>query len=129
MVPHAVGAPAGSMETIPAIFCLITGAAGWFYLFYSRAAHRLAVIEERRINQARIRLRRAGASAMILLAIAFAVGYYGADERELTTTFVIAWVCVLLLLPVLLGIGMADLRLTRKLRRSATQVPPKDQVQ
>ena len=105
------------METIPAIFCLVTGAAGWFYLFYSRAAHRLGAIEDERINQARIRLRRIGAGAMILLAIAFAVGYYGVNVGEPTATFAIAWGCVLLLLPVMLGIGLADLRLTRKLRR------------
>lgn len=112
------------MESIPAIFCFITAAAGWFYLFYSRAAHRLAAVEDQRVNQARIRLRRMGAGTMILLAIAFAVGYYGADVRKPTPTFAIAWLCVLLLLPVMLGIGLADLRLTRKLRRSPSQLPP-----
>jgi Na+/H+ antiporter NhaD/arsenite permease-like protein len=106
------------MEAIPAIFCLFTAAAGWFYLFYSRAAHRLAAVEDQRINQARIRLRRIGASAMILLAVAFAVGYYGADVHQPSATFAIAWGSVLLLLPVMLGIGLADLRLTRKLRRA-----------
>ena len=105
------------MEMIPAIFCLVTGAAGWFYLFYSRGAHRLGGIENQIVNQARIRLRRAGAGAMILLAIAFAVGYYGTNVREPTAAFAIAWGCVLLLLAVMLGIGLADLRLTRRLRR------------
>ncbi len=105
-------------QSIPAIFCVITAAAGWFYLFYSRAAHRLGAVEEQRANLARIRLRRAGATAMILLAIAFAVGYYGTDVRRPTATFAVAWLCVLLLLPVMLGIGLADLRLTRKLRRA-----------
>jgi hypothetical protein len=120
------------MESIPAIFCLLTAAAGWFYLFYSRAAHRLAIIENQRVNQARIRLRRMGASAMILLAVAFAVGYYGTDVRRPTATFAIAWISVLLLLPVMLGIGLADLRLTRKLRRAElsaqSQSPPKDPI-
>jgi UDP-N-acetylmuramyl pentapeptide phosphotransferase/UDP-N-acetylglucosamine-1-phosphate transferase len=114
------------MECVPAIFCLLTAAAGWFYLFYSRAAHRLGKIEERRINQARVRLRRIGAAAMILLAVAFAVGYYGTNVREPTTAFVIAWLCVLLLLPVMLAIGLADLRLTRKLRRSQSGRPSGD---
>jgi UDP-N-acetylmuramyl pentapeptide phosphotransferase/UDP-N-acetylglucosamine-1-phosphate transferase len=107
------------MESIPAIFCLLTGAAGWFYLFYSRAAHRLGGIENERINQARIRLRRMGAGVMILLAIAFAVGYYGTNVREPTPRFAIAWGCVLVLLPVMVGIGLADLRLTRKLKQAA----------
>jgi Na+/H+ antiporter NhaD/arsenite permease-like protein len=106
------------MESIPAIFCLLTGAAGWFYLFYSRAAHRLAAVEDQRMNETRIRLRRAGATTMILLAIAFAVGYYGTDVKQPTALFEIAWLCVLLLLPVMLGIALADLRLTRKLHRS-----------
>ena len=107
------------METIPAIFCLMTGAAGWFYLFYSRGAHRLAGIENERVNRARIRLRRLGAVLMILLAVAFAVGYYGTNVREPTARFVTAWGCVAILMPVMLGIGLADLRLTRKLRRMA----------
>ena len=117
------------MESIPAIFCLITAAAGWFYLFYSRAAHRLAIVEDQRINQARIRLRRIGASAMILLAIAFSVGYYGTDVHEPTAMFEIAWLAVLLLLPVMLGIGLADLRLTRKLRHAqANSIRPENQI-
>ena len=116
------------MEKIPAIFCLCTATAGWFYLFYSRSAHRLAVVEHKLVNLARIRLRRIGASAMILLAVAFAVGYYGTNVREPTATFAVAWLCVLLLLPVLLGIGLADLRLTRKLARARYTAPPKDEV-
>jgi hypothetical protein len=116
------------MEMLPAIFCLLTGAAGWFYLFYSRGAHRLAGIENQRINLARIRLRRFGAGVMILLAIAFAVGYYGTNVREPTARFAIAWGCVLMLLPVMLGIGLADLRLTRKLRRLAPHRLPENEI-
>jgi hypothetical protein len=116
------------MEMIPAIFCLLTGAAGWFYLFYSRAAHRLAGIENQRINLARIRLRRMGAGVMILLAIAFAVGYYGTNVREPTLRFVIAWGCVVTLLPVMLGIGLADLRLTRKLREAVAKLKAQNEI-
>jgi len=116
------------MESIPAIFCFFTAAAGWFYLFYSRAAHRLCLVEDQRVNRARIRLRRIGASAMILLAVAFAVGYYGTDAKEPTAMFAVAWLSVLLLLPVMLAIGLADLRLTRKLRRSRSQVAPKEKT-
>ncbi len=78
----------------------------------------MAVVEDQRINRARIRLRRSGAGAMILLAVAFAVGYYGTNVHEPTATFEIAWLVVLLLLPVMVGIGLADLRLTRRLHRA-----------
>ena len=116
------------MEIIPAIFCVLTAAAGWFYLFYSRGAHRLAQIENERVNQARIRLRRFGAAVMILLAIAFAVGYYGTNVREPTARFAIAWGCVAILMPVMLGIGLADLRLTRKLRRIALRSVSENEI-
>ena len=39
------------------------------------------------------------------------------DDRHATTLFLVAWGAVLLLLPTILGIGLADLRLTRRLRR------------
>ena len=104
-------------EAIPAVFCILVAAIGWFYLFYSRGAHRLAGLENERQNRIRILLRRAGAVAMVLLALAFAVGYYGVDERHATVTFLVAWGAVLILLPTVLGIGLADLRLTRKVRR------------
>ncbi len=108
-------------EAIPAIFCILVAAIGWFYLFYSRAAHRLATFEQQGQNRVRIRLRRAGAVAMILLALAFAVGYYGVDDRHATRLFLVAWGAVLILLPTVLGIGLADLRLTRRLREQQRQ--------
>ena len=108
-------------ESIPAIFCILVAAIGWFYLFYSRGAYRLAGVENERQNRLRIRLRRAGAVAMVLLAVAFAVGYYGVDDRHPTVTFLVAWGTVLILLPTVLGIGLADLRLTRSLRRQQRQ--------
>ncbi len=104
------------MQAIPAIFSLLVGAAGWFYLFYSRATHRLADFENPQLNRKRVRLRRAGAVAMILLAVAFAVGYYGVDQTRMTPAFAVAWLAVLLLLPTILALGVADLRLTRRMR-------------
>src|SRR4051794_41753592 len=45
---------------LPAILALLTGVAGWFYLFFSRAAHRLAGVEDDRLNRRRVRLRPIG---------------------------------------------------------------------
>ena len=43
-------------KTLGAIFSLLTAAAGWHYLFYSRAAHRLGVIEDAALNERRVML-------------------------------------------------------------------------
>ncbi len=105
------------MQAIPAIFSVLVAASGWFYLFYSRAIDRLAEFEDPRLNIRRLRLRRVGAGAMVLLAIAFSVGYYGVDQTRLTPAFAVAWLVVLVLLPVILLVGWADLRLTQRMRR------------
>ena len=104
------------MESIPAIFCIAVAAIGWYYLFYSRAAHRLAGVEAEKINRQRIYMRRVGAVAMVLLGLAFAVGYYGVDVEHASALFIISWAVVLALLPTIISVGLIDLRLTRRLR-------------
>ena len=46
------------MNFLPAIFALLVAAAGWYYLFYSKAAIGLRGIEDDRQNRLRVRLRR-----------------------------------------------------------------------
>jgi UDP-N-acetylmuramyl pentapeptide phosphotransferase/UDP-N-acetylglucosamine-1-phosphate transferase len=110
-------------EYLPALFALVVGAAGWFYLFYSRAATNLGEVEDPALNRRRIRLRRVGGFLMLLLAVAFTAGFYtftgetesGALRNELG--FMLAWLAVLVLLGSIVVLGLIDLRLTMRLRR------------
>jgi len=104
------------MRYLAGIFALLTGASGWFYLFYSRAAHRLGVIEDERINRKRILLRRVGGLAMVTLGACFYAGYYATDISHPTRAFAVLWFVVLMLMMFIMLLGLIDLRLTRKLR-------------
>jgi hypothetical protein len=101
---------------LPAIFSLLVGAAGWFYLFYSRAGAELATMEAVATNRLRVRLRRIGGFAMILLAVSFYVGMEALEQRN-PTTFVGFMIAVLLLLCAIIVLGLVDLHLTNRLRR------------
>ncbi|MGB7160633.1 MAG: hypothetical protein WBD40_21385, partial [Tepidisphaeraceae bacterium] len=101
---------------LPAIFSLLVAAAGWFYMFYSRAAQGLAEIENEPRNLRRIRLRRVGGFMMFCLAIAFFIGfqpYVWRSERVALVT----WTLVMLLLLAIVVLGLIDLRLTWQLRK------------
>ncbi len=109
-------------ETLPGILALLIGVAGWFYLFYSRAAANLASLEEQNLNRRRIYLRRVNAVLMLVLAILIAVGYYWFDLDRLTLPerreFAAIWLVVLVLLAIILVLAIADVRLTFRLRQT-----------
>src|SRR5438477_523722 len=48
------------MQPLSTALALLIGIAGWYYLFYSRAAEKLAGVESQRLNRLRASLRRAG---------------------------------------------------------------------
>src|SRR5829696_2188422 len=103
------------MRHLAGIFALLTGAAGWFYLFYSRGAHRLSGIEDQRLNGRRIGLRRLGGLAMLLLGGFFFAGFYAfEDPHRRPGLFLGVWLAVFVLLIVLVVLAMIDLRLTRR---------------
>ena len=52
------------LQATSALFALLTGVAGWHYLFFSRAATPLAGIAEQRLNDQRLRLRRSGGAVI-----------------------------------------------------------------
>ena len=104
------------MEYLPGIFALIVAAAGWFYMFYSRAAHRLAAVEDQQINRKRVLLRRVGGFAMVALGACFYAGYYATDSKQPTRAFAMLWFVVLMLMMLIMVLGLIDLRLTRRLR-------------
>lgn len=103
------------MNYLPAIFSLIVAAAGWFYIFYSKAASNLSTIEATETNRLRVRLRRVGGSVMILLAVSFYLGFVSL-ERHSAIGVVGFMSAVLVFMMVIVVLGLFDLRLTKKLR-------------
>ncbi|MGH7178493.1 MAG: hypothetical protein ACREJC_14030 [Tepidisphaeraceae bacterium] len=101
------------MQILPGVFALLVGAAGWFYMFYSHAADRLVGIEGTATNLRRVRLRRTGGGAMMLLGVAMYLAVYAARSPA---ALAMAWFAVIVLLVVILVLGLIDLRMTRKLR-------------
>jgi hypothetical protein len=101
---------------LPGIFALFVAAAGWFYLFYSRAAERLEGIENQALNHRRRTIRRIGGVSMCLLGVAFFAGSYTFDPDARRSAFVATWLIVIILLLVVTVSGLLDLRLTIRLR-------------
>jgi hypothetical protein len=108
------------------IFALIIGAAGWYYLFYSKAAEKLKGVEDARINQRRVRLRRVGGFCMILLAMAMYAGVAGFDwnSEHPSMWFGLVWVLVMGLVFVITVLALVDVRLTRQLRERRKREQP-----
>ena len=105
---------------LPAIFALIVGAAGWFYMFYSRAALKLASMEPPQANQRRVRLRRACGFVMILLAFVFYAGCVALD-RERWSLAMLYMMAVFVCMLVILLLAWIDVRMIRDLRRRQQQ--------
>ena len=102
------------MAVVVDIFSLLTAVAGWYYLFYSRAAQRLEAIEEAKINVRRVMLRRVGGGIMLLLAVCFCAGF---QEGLSNAVFLRVWLAVLVLLGAIVALALYDVRLTWKLHR------------
>ena len=113
------------MRHLPGILALLIAIAGWFYMFYSTAAAKLGSIENEQLNLKRIRLRRVGGFVMLLLAVAFFMLFYTFDSKEQAEEFILTLLAVLLLLCMILVLGLIDLRLTLKLRRSIRKQDPR----
>lgn len=107
-----------AVGALPGVLAGLIGAAGIFYLFFSRAASRLAGIEETSANNRRQHLRRMNGVVMILLAIGIAGGSYAGDVEKPTAALLGVWLVVMALLVILLVLGLIDLRLSLNLRRS-----------
>jgi hypothetical protein len=101
---------------LPTSFALLVAVAGWYYMFYSRAACSLAGAENHRINRRRIVLRRVGGLAMLLLGIFFYAGFNAVDPDRPDAAFFWIWTIVMFLLLAIVALGAIDLLMTRKLR-------------
>lgn len=105
------------------IFALACGVAGWFYMFYSNAAHKLAALESPAHNALRIRLRRICGAALVLLGIGFYIGFNSIDDRRNPGLYLAVWVASILLLLLIVALVATDIHLTRALRRKQRQIP------
>lgn len=107
---------ADSHSIASSLVCLMIGAAGWYYLFYSRAAHRLSVIEPSAPNRRRVLLRRTNGVVMILLAgLLYFATQALAPKREpgLSTAVLLA---IVILLGLCVTLAWIDMRMTMDLR-------------
>jgi predicted nucleic acid-binding Zn ribbon protein len=110
-------------RALPAMLALLIGVAGWFYLFYSRAATSLSVLEDQKRNDRRATLRRFGGIVMLALAVLISVGAYGYDldlDRQ-PRSFYILWLVVIALLMLIVVLAFIDVRLTVKLKDALRQ--------
>jgi len=105
------------VQHLPAVLSLLVLAAGWYYLFYSPAAHRLSGIEDPARNALRIRLRRANGIVMMLLAVAFYAASVTVNEQTPQNTAIMIFMSIPLLLCAMIVLALIDVRLTRRLRR------------
>ncbi len=104
------------MPSFPAILSLIVAIAGWFYLFFSKAAVRLNGLEPAAINSRRSRYRRLNGFALLLLATGFYAGFQ-CDPHLRPGLFLCIWISVFVLLILVLLLAVADLRFTARIRR------------
>ena len=105
------------MQSWPStLLSLLVGVAGWYYLFYSRAAHRLSTIEANSANARRIRLRRINGAAMICMAILLYISTRAIDPQQRPRQFMAVWIGVICLLLVIVVLALIDVRLTLNLR-------------
>ncbi|MBC7783757.1 MAG: hypothetical protein H7144_07945 [Burkholderiales bacterium] len=103
---------------LPPIFSLLVAAAGWFYFLHAGRAEHLVKFEAQSDNRLRIRLRRVGGVGMMLLAVAFYVGFAVADRHGSGIIVITCMLSVLVLLVVVLFLAWVDIRLTRKMRET-----------
>ena len=104
-----------AMPVFSAIFSLLIAIAGWYYMFYSRAAVMPGAIEAQPINRKRHRLRQVGGLVMFLLAIGFYSGSNTVDVERSALAFVLVWSGVMFLLLSIIVLVLMDLRLTWRL--------------
>jgi hypothetical protein len=106
------------MRYLYGLLALTIAAAGWYYMFYSRAATELGEVEDAGVNLRRVRLRRVGGFFMLLLGIAIFAGFFTVDWDRPTVAFLAVWLGVCFIVLAILVLGIVDLRLTWRLRQA-----------
>jgi drug/metabolite transporter (DMT)-like permease len=116
------------MGALTSIFSLLVGAAGWYYMFYSRAALKLSPVEGEQRNRIRQRCRQANGFVMFLLAVALYAGFNTVDPHTSAQTFITVWFSVFVLLLVVVLLALVDLRLTWRLRHNRRRAAAESQA-
>ena len=99
----------------PALFSLLIGVIGCYYLFHKTGAEKLQGIEESAMNAKRMRLRRTGGLILIVLAVFLFLGCE-IDPQKHPRWFLFSWTAVMLMLFQTVLMALSDLRLTARLR-------------
>lgn len=107
-----------SIDMLQTVFALTVAAAGWYYMFYSQAASRLAGVERDDVNRRRVRLRRVNGLMMFLLGVFFFAGFFAVDLDRPTVAFFVVWLIAMFLLLAIVVLAAIDVRLTLKLKFS-----------
>lgn len=105
------------MKYSAAILALLTGIAGWYYLFYSRGVQTPSGLADPHLAARRIFLRKVGGGIMLLLGIGLYLGFWAADEASHPVWFIVIWVAVLVLMAALIVLALIDIQLTVRIRR------------
>src|SRR6478752_3117395 len=116
------------MGALTSIFSLLVAAAGWYYMFYSRAALKLSAVEGEQRNRLRQRCRQANGFVMFCLAVALYAGFNTVDPQTSAQTFITVWFSVFVLLLVVVLLAMVDLRLTWRLRQNRQRAATESQA-
>lgn len=103
---------------LPGCLALAVMICGWFYLFYSRAAHRLESLEHGPSHRLRMRLRRVCGLLMVLLGVGIYAGSYSVDQEKPALAYALIWSGVMMVLLIILILAMIDVRLTWKMWRN-----------
>jgi hypothetical protein len=103
----------------PDVLALLIAASGWYYLFYSRAAHKLDGLDSKPVNVWRILLRRVNGGVIMLLGVAVFVG----SQNLPPVAFVAAWASAIGLLLLAVILAMIDIRLTWKMTQARRRGP------
>jgi hypothetical protein len=96
---------------------LLCAVAGWFYLFYSKAAHRLENVESQRDNTRRVILRRICGAFMFALGGVLFAATNSLDADLNPRGFLLAWLAIFLLLGLIVLLTLIDLRMTARLHQ------------
>jgi drug/metabolite transporter (DMT)-like permease len=101
---------------LTAALALAVAAAGWYYLFFSRAAGNLQGIEDEAANRRRIRLRRINGLLMLLLGAALFAMFSLLRREDSGGGLALSFLAVTALLLAVLALALVDLRLTVKMQ-------------